>query len=386
MTSEDGENMQVELLHSLSDLPDFDWSEWSDGNPFVSPPFLRAMESTGCTSEETGWQPCHLILYDEQHRPAGFMPMYLKTHSQGEFVFDMAWARAFSQYGLQYYPKLLCAAPFSPVTGPRLIGRDESTRHILAQAAIQVAERLNVSSVHVLFPEDEDLAVLRQSGYMIRESVQFHWKNAGYADFDAFLTSLTYDKRKKIRQNARKVAQAGITFEFRRGAAITQDDLAFFFSCYCNTYFERGREPYLSEAFFRQLLDQSPESLMLVLAMRNGVPIATAMNMIGNNKMYGRYWGAQEYVPGLHFETCYLQGIRYCIEHGIDIFEGGAQGEHKLSRGMLPEATYSAHWIARPEFADAIHRFLDAETDHVQAYLDELQEHSPFRKPDTDHK
>ncbi len=386
MTSEDAENMRVELLHSLAELPDFDWSEWSDGNPFVSPPFLRAMESTGCTSEETGWQPCHLILYDEHNRLAGFMPMYLKTHSQGEFVFDMAWARAFSQYGLQYYPKLLCAAPFSPVTGPRLIGRDEASRHILAQAAIQVAERLNVSSVHVLFPESDDLSVLRQSGYMVRESVQFHWKNADYADFDAFLTSLTYDKRKKIRQNARKVDQAGITFEFRRGTDIAQGDLAFFFSCYCNTYFERGREPYLSEAFFRQLLDQSPESLLLVLAMRNDVPIATAMNMIGNNRMYGRYWGAQEYVPGLHFETCYLQGIRYCVEHGIDVFEGGAQGEHKLSRGMLPEATYSAHWIARPEFADAIHRFLDAETHHVQAYLDELQEHSPFRKPGTDHK
>ncbi len=368
-------------MHSLADLPDFDWAQWSDGNPFVSPPFLRAMESSGCTSEETGWQPCHLILYDQMHEPAGFMPMYLKTHSQGEFVFDMAWARAFSQYGLQYYPKLLCAAPFSPVTGPRLIGWDLQARQILAQAALEVADRLKVSSVHVLFPDARDLDVLREAGYMVRESVQFHWKNAAYKSLGDFLATLVYDKRKKLRQDSRKVAQAGITFEFKRGNDITKDDLSFFFSCYCNTYFERGREPYLSEDFFRRLLAESPDTVLLVLALRDNVPVASAMNMIGNNKMYGRYWGAREYIPGLHFETCYLQGIRYCIEHGISVFEGGAQGEHKLSRGMLPEATFSAHWIARPEFADAIQRFLDAETEHVQAYLDELQEHSPFKKP-----
>lgn len=381
MSAEDAKSMQVALVHSLADLPEFDWQAWSDGNPFVSPAFLRAMESTGCTSQETGWQPCHLILYDEHEAAAGFMPMYLKTHSQGEFVFDMAWARAFSQHGLQYYPKLLCAAPFSPVTGPRLIGRNAQARHALAEAAIQVAERLGVSSIHVLFPEQQDLPVLRQSGYMIRESVQFHWKNAGYADYDAFLASLNYDKRKKIRQDARKVAQADITFEFKRGNQIDKNDLAFFFSCYCNTYYERGREPYLSETFFSQLLLHSPDSLLLVIATRHGRPLACAMNMIGNNKMYGRYWGAHEYIPGLHFETCYLQGIRYCIEHDIEVFEGGAQGEHKLSRGLLPQTTYSAHWIARPEFAQAIHRFLDAETAHVEAYIEELQEHAPFKKP-----
>jgi predicted N-acyltransferase len=218
---------------------------------------------------------------------------------------------------------------------------------------------------------------------MVRESVQFHWNNAGYADFDAFLASLTYDKRKKIRQEARKVAQADITFEYKRGNQITAEDLSFFFSCYCNTYYERGRQPYLSEAFFSQLLQHAPDSLLLVIAQRQAAPVACAMNMIGNNKMYGRYWGAHEYIPGLHFETCYMQGIRYCIDHGIALFEGGAQGEHKLSRGLLPQTTYSAHWIARPEFADAIHRFLDEETVHVQAYLDELHEHSPFRKTDS---
>lgn len=374
--------MQVELLHSLADMPDLDWSVWSDGNPFISPAFLRAMETTGCTSEETGWQPCHLILYDQARKPAGIMPMYLKTHSQGEFVFDMAWARAFSQYGLQYYPKLLCAAPFSPVTGPRLIGRDAQARQVLARAALEVAQRLRVSSIHVLFPEREDLAVLQEAGYMLRESVQFHWKNAGYDDFDAFLSSLAYDKRKKIRQQARKVAQANITFEYKRGSQITAGDLSFFYSCYCNTYYERGRHPYLSEAFFSQLLQDAPDSILLVIAQRDRAPVACAMNMIGNDKMYGRYWGAHEYIPGLHFETCYMQGIRYCIANGILVFEGGAQGEHKLSRGLLPQTTYSAHWIARPEFADAIHRFLDEETKHVQAYLDELQEHSPFRKQD----
>ncbi len=251
---------------------------------------------------------------------------------------------------------------------------------MLARAAIEVAQRLRVSSIHVLFPERDELAVLQESGYMIRESVQFHWKNVGYDDFDAFLNSLAYDKRKKIRQQARKVAQADITFEHKRGSQITADDLSFFYSCYCNTYYERGRHPYLSEAFFSQLLQDAPESILLVLAHRDQTPVACAMNMIGNDKMYGRYWGAHEYIPGLHFETCYMQGIRYCIANGILVFEGGAQGEHKLSRGLLPQTTHSAHWIARPEFADAIHRFLDEEKKHVQAYRDELQEHSPFRK------
>ncbi|WP_031243764.1 GNAT family N-acetyltransferase [Advenella kashmirensis] len=375
--------MQVELLHSLADLPDLDWRDWSDDNPFVAPAFLRAMESTGCTTEETGWQPSHLILYDERHEPAGFMPMYLKTHSQGEFVFDMAWAHAFNQYGLQYYPKLLCAAPFSPVTGPRLIGRDRQARQVLAKAAIEVARRMQVSSVHVLFPAQRDLDILRESDYMIRESVQFHWKNEGYADFDQFMASLQYDKRKKLRQDSRKVARADITFEFRRGHEISAETLSFFYACYCNTYYERGRQPYLTQAFFTRLLHESPDSLLLVMALRHGEPIACAMNMIGNNIMYGRYWGAQQYIPGLHFETCYVQGIRYCIEHGIAVFEGGAQGEHKLSRGLLPQATYSAHWIARPEFADAIDRFLNEESRHVQAYLDELNEHSPFKDQET---
>lgn len=375
--------MQVELLHSLADLPDLDWRDWSDDNPFVAPAFLRAMESTGCTTEETGWQPSHLILYDERHEPAGFMPMYLKTHSQGEFVFDMAWAHAFNQYGLQYYPKLLCAAPFSPVAGPRLIGRDRQARQVLAKAAIEVARRMQVSSVHVLFPERRDLDILRDSDYMIRESVQFHWKNEGYTHFDQFMASLQYDKRKKLRQDSRKVARADITFEFRRGSEISADALSFFYACYCNTYYERGRQPYLTHAFFIQLLHEAPDSLLLVMALRQGEPVACAMNMIGNNIMYGRYWGAQQYIPGLHFETCYIQGIRYSIEHGIAVFEGGAQGEHKLSRGLLPQATYSAHWIARPEFADAIDRFLHEESRHVHAYLDELNEHSPFKDQET---
>ncbi len=372
--------MQVQLLHSLEDLPELDWRAWSQDNPFIAPAFLRALEATGCTTEETGWQPCHLILYDDLRNPAGFMPMYLKTHSQGEFVFDMAWARAFSQYGLQYYPKLLCAAPFSPVTGPRLLARDQLAKQMLAASAIQVAQRMGVSSVHVLFPDDTDLQVLRDAGYKVREGVQFHWRNNQYASFDNFMSSLNYDKRKKIRQDAKKVSQAGVTFSWKRGKQISNDDLAFFVSCYCNTYYERGREPYLSEAFFRELLRDEPDRLLLITALRDDAPIACAMNMIGNGIMYGRYWGAHQYIPGLHFETCYMQGIRYCIENGIGIFEGGAQGEHKLSRGLLPETTYSAHWIARQEFADAIGRFLDAETEHVDAYRDLLQAHSPFRK------
>ena len=239
---------------------------------------------------------------------------------------------------------------------------------------------MGVSSLHVLFPNHEDLNILRECGYMIREDVQFHWENRNYEDFEHFLKQLSYDKRKKIRQDRKKALAAGVSFRHLRGWDINRETLDFFISCYQNTYYERGREPYLNSEFFHAYLQKSPENILLVLALRNGQPIACALNIVGDDTVYGRYWGAHEFIPGLHFETCYMQGIEFCIENKYRYFEGGAQGEHKLARGLLPVTTYSAHWIARKDFATAIEAFLDTESRQVGKYVDRLSTHSPFRQ------
>ena len=237
-----------------------------------------------------------------------------------------------------------------------------------------------MSSLHLLFPSDTDMRALREAGFLVRESVQFHWRNAGHADFDAFLASMSHDKRKKIRQDRKKVAAAGLRHRWLRGDAIGADELDFFYQCYRTTYFQHGNPPYLSADFFHRAHRDQPDAFVLILAERDGAPVAAALNLAGGDALYGRYWGATEYVPGLHFETCYMQAIAYCIAHGFARFEGGAQGEHKMARGLLPTPTWSAHWVADPRFADAIQRFLDEETTAVEGYLDELEAHTPFKQ------
>ena len=237
-----------------------------------------------------------------------------------------------------------------------------------------------MSSLHLLFPSDTDMRALREAGFLVRESVQFHWRNAGHADFDAFLASMSHDKRKKIRQDRKKVAAAGLRHRWLRGDAIGADELDFFYQCYRATYFQHGNPPYLSADFFHRAHRDQPDAFVLILAERDGAPVAAALNLAGGDALYGRYWGATEYVPGLHFETCYMQAIAYCIAHGFARFEGGAQGEHKMARGLLPTPTWSAHWVADPRFADAIQRFLDEETTAVEGYLDELEAHTPFKQ------
>ncbi|MQA21966.1 GNAT family N-acetyltransferase [Rugamonas rivuli] len=366
------------IINSLDGVDPAQWQALAGDNPTLSHTFLHALHESGCAAEDTGWTPRYLVL----HRDGvldGAMPLYLKDHSRGEYVFDHAWADAFHRNGIEYYPKLLSAVPFTPVTGSRLLARTQEDRQLLARAALQVARQLGTSSLHILFPDEQDKQALAKAGFMLREGVQFHWENAGYADFEAFLSSMKMEKRKKIRQDQRRVLDAGIAFEHLAGAQISAGVLKFFYSCYVSTYHAHYSKPYLSLEFFERLLRETPDSMMMVLAKRGDAPVAAALNLVGGGIMYGRYWGTQEFVSGLHFETCYVQAIDYCIRHGLARFEGGAQGVHKMSRGLVPTPTWSAHWVADPRFADAIADFLQQETAAMDEYIDELGERTPFK-------
>lgn len=369
---------EFSIIDSLESVDEAQWQAIAGDNPTLAYAFLHALHDTRCASAQTGWTPRYLVMHRDGALAAA-MPLYLKDHSRGEYVFDHAWADAFHRNGIPYYPKLLSAVPFTPVTGGRLLASTPEDRHLLARAALQVARQLETSSLHILFPDEQDRQALQAAGFMLREGVQFHWENPGYADFDAFLAGFKMEKRKKIRQDRRRVQDAGITFEHLAGRDITPDVLRFFYSCYVSTYHAHFSKPYLTLKFFERLLDEVPDSLMIVLAKRGEQPVAVALNLVGGNIMYGRYWGTQEFVSGLHFETCYVQSIEYCIKHGIARFEGGAQGEHKMSRGLVPTPTWSAHWIADERFADAIADFLTQETAAMNQYIDELAEHVPFK-------
>jgi predicted N-acyltransferase len=305
----------------------------------------------------------------------------LKSHSYGEYVFDWSWADAYHRHGIEYYPKLLCAVPFTPVTGPRLLAANERDRKQLLAAALELARECRVSSFHCLFPVERDLEALADHGMLIRHGVQFHWTNPGYSTFEDFLKSLNHDKRKKIKQERRKVREAGITFEWREGRDISESDWVFFYRCYARTYREHHSTPYLNIEFFRRIGEAMPENLVLVIAKRENKPIAASLEVHDGTRLYGRYWGALEHHPVLHFETCYYQVIEYCIARGLKVFEGGAQGEHKMARGLMPVQTSSAHWIARRDFAEAIESFLSKETRGIAHYLDELNERRPFHEP-----
>ncbi|MBK8063865.1 MAG: N-acetyltransferase [Betaproteobacteria bacterium] len=345
-------------------------------NPFLRHEFLHALIDSGCASTRTGWQP-QILLLERDGELAGAMPMFLKTHSYGEYVFDWAWADAYQRHGLEYYPKLLCAVPFTPVGGPRLIAGSRADRELLADKALDIASQ--VSSLHVLFAPAEQAELLGARGMLMRHTVQFHWQNQGYADFDDFLSRLSHQKRKNLKQERRKVREAGVTFRWLRGREILREHWAFFNRCYRNTYRAHRSTPYLSLEFFLRIGESLPEHTLLILAERAGQPIAAAFNMYTPDTLYGRYWGALEYVPLMHFEACYYQAIDFAIAHGLRCFEGGAQGEHKLFRGLLPVETLSAHWLAHPQFSAAIEDFLARETTGIAKYVNELNEHSPFK-------
>ena len=428
----------------------------SHPTPFMRHEYLAALHESESAVPHTGWTPRFMTLWEGDLLVAA-CPLYLKSHSYGEYVFDWAWASAYEQHGAPYYPKAVVAVPFTPVPGTRLMARDAAARQGLVQALCQWCEDEGISSLHVLFASDDDVLTGAREGLMLRHTVQFHWKNVAptlgtdvsslppegalaalgrpgggsgaaptlgtggfllptesvlaaveshcdsgsaaagtlaYRDFDDFLAHLTQEKRKKFRQERRRVAEAGVTFRWAQGADITADDWNFFYRCYERTYLEHGNPPYLTRAFFQQMADRMPEHWLLFIAEREGRPIASSLIAISAQPSsargqyhskyagctaYGRYWGALERVDCLHFEACYYQPLAWCIAHGVQRFEGGAQGEHKMARALLPVPATSMHWLAHPAFADAVDRFLAREGAGVEQYLDHLQARSPFR-------
>jgi predicted N-acyltransferase len=386
----------IRVVASLSDLDPKAWNALlaaeAQPSPFMRHEYLSALHDSGSASPESGWMPQFITLWRGKELRAA-CPAYIKTHSYGEYVFDWAWANAYEQHGLAYYPKAVVAVPFTPVPGARLLARDAQDRTLLVQALVAWCRKEELSSLHLLFGADADIAACTEAGLMLRNTVQFHWTNAtpgesgetaGYADFEAFLASLSHDKRKKIRQERRKVAEAGVTFRWSRGADIARSDWDFFYRCYARTYREHGNPPYLSRDFFQRMADTMPEAWLLFVAERGGKPIAAsliALSTHGDDALvaYGRYWGAVERVDCLHFEACYYQPLAWCIAHGARRFEGGAQGEHKMARALMPVKTTSAHWLAHPGFADAVERFLEREGEGIENYMDHLGERSPFK-------
>jgi predicted N-acyltransferase len=352
-------------------------------SPFMRHAYLDALERSDSAAPESGWAPRFVTVWRGRELAAA-CPMYLKGHSYGEYVFDWAWANAYQQHGLAYYPKAVVAVPFTPVPGTRLLARDAASRALLVQALLAWCKQEELSSLHLLFGADEDILACADAGLMLRHTVQFHWKNAQWKDFDAFLASLSHDKRKKIRQERRKVHDAGVRFRWSRGADIREADWDFFYRCYARTYREHGNPPYLKPEFFRRMAEHMPEAWLLFIAERGGKPIASSLIALSadTSVAYGRYWGALERVDCLHFEACYYQPLAWCVEHGVQRFEGGAQGEHKMARALMPVKTTSAHWLAHPAFADAVERFLEREDEGIANYIDHLGERSPFRHAD----
>ncbi len=367
----------VRVVRRIADLDPAAWDALAGDTPFLRHAFLHALEATGCVGPAIGWEPVHLALF-RGGRLAAAMPLYIKHHSWGEFVFDWAWADAYRRHGLDYYPKLVCCVPFSPVPGPRLLAQTDADRGVLINAALKLTTDLGCSSFHILFPTEPDHAALQATALMHRSGFQFHWFNTGYAHFDDFLAALTRDKRKKIRQERKKLAAAGVTFRWVEGTQSTDSDWEHFYRCYADTYARHRSEPHLNRAFFDDLRARLPDKLVLIIADKHGEPIACSFCVKDRQRLYGRHWGTLEYVPGLHFETCYQQGIEYAIAHGLQVFEGGAQGEHKLARGLVPTVTHSWHWLENAEFRDAVDRFLERETDAISHYMDELD--APFRR------
>ncbi len=353
-------------------------------NPFTAYDFLHALEESGCVAPRTGWAPHHLSVRDEAGEIVGVMPLYLKSHSQGEYVFDHAWANAYHRAGGEYYPKLQCAVPFSPVTGPRLLVRDgaprEEAQATLLAGARTLCQRLGASSLHVTFPLESEWRAMGEQGLLLRQDQQYHWENQGYASFDDFLAALSSSRRKTIRRE-RRDAQAEIEIVAVSGAELTEEHWDAFFAFYMDTGSRKWGQPYLNRRFFSLLSQRMADKVLLVLARREGRWIAGALNLMGRDTLFGRNWGALEHVPFLHFELCYYQAIEQAIARGLKRVEAGAQGEHKIARGYLPSSVYSAHWIADRALREPVARYLEQERAAVTTEMAYLEaEYSPFRE------
>ena len=374
--------VELKVLDSLATIAAGEWDALTDSNPTLRHAFLQSMIDAGCTTAKSGWLPQFLTLWRDiagRQTLCGAVPLYVKSHSYGEYVFDWAWAEAYQRHGLDYFPKLLSAVPFTPCTGGRLLAKTSADRKLLVDGLISLAEQSDVSSLHVLFPHSDDHQLLIDKGMMPRTSIQFHWHNADYKNFDDFLALMSHDKRKKVKQERRKVVEAGITFKRLVGIDITDADWDFFVQCYDHTYRAHFSTPYLNRKFFGLIGERMAENILLIIAEREGKPIASALNVFSERTLYGRYWGGIAFHSGLHFETCYYQALEFCIARGIQVFEGGAQGEHKLARGFLPVKCHSAHWLKQPQFAKAVEDFLSRESGGMEQYVNELGEASPFK-------
>ena len=377
-TPDDG--IVAEIAKGVSTFLPAEWDALnSSANPFVSHAFLKALEESGSVGPGTGWSPAPIIIRDTDGEVAGALPAYLKTHSQGEYVFDHSWADAYERAGGRYYPKLIIAAPFSPVPGPRLLARDEAMSLALLGAAVSVVRQNGLSSAHANFVEESQLDLFRRAGWLIRSGTQFHWENNAYTCFDDFMASLSSRKRRAIRKE-RAAAQAAVTIEIIRGADIRPEHWDAFWIFYQDTGARKWGTPYLTRQFFDLIAKSMSEDIVLFLATRDGRPVAGALNLLGPDCLYGRYWGCSEDIPFLHFELCYYQAIDFAIAHGLSRVEAGAQGEHKLARGYLPVTTWSAHYIADLGFRSAVSDFLERERCAVEREQEFLGELGPFKR------
>ncbi|HEV7358838.1 MAG TPA: GNAT family N-acetyltransferase [Steroidobacteraceae bacterium] len=376
------------FLDSIAQIDAASWNAMAGTTqPFLRHEFLLAMEESGCASTRTGWDPKHVLIEDSAGVPMAAMPLFRKSHSRGEFVFDFSWAGAYAQHGLRYYPKLLSAVPFTPVSGPRVLLAPTADPKILTakltRAVVDYARHGQLSSWHVLFPTGDTAADLDRAGLILRRDCQFHWYNQGYGSFEAFLATFTAEKRKKAKRERRRVAEAGIEFDTLHGGDMTPSLWRTVYAFYADTFHRHGHQPYLNLDFFRRIAAAMPNALMLKVARIGAEPIAVAIFFVGGEALYGRYWGAGGNFHSLHFEACYYQGIEYCIEKGLQRFEPGTQGEHKVPRGFVPTLTHSAHYIADSRFAAAIRDYAEREARGVDTYAAAVNEHVPYhRTPD----
>lgn len=377
--------LELQFIDSIHRVAADEWNAVAgDDYPFLQHTFLAALEDSGATTAETGWLPQHLVIR-EGGVLCGLLPLYIKSHSYGEYVFDWAWADAYRRHGLEYYPKLLSAIPFTPATGPRLCLRDDLEADALYSVVVEQlqrrAQQLGASSAHVLFPDVNDAERWQRAGLLQRIGPQYHWFNRGYQGFDDFLATFSSRKRKNLRKERRTVADQGLRLERLSGSDVSESQWRFFFHCYQMTYAKRsGHGGYLSEAFFQAIARSMADRLLLVLAYEGDVPVAAALNFQGADTLFGRYWGCIREYDFLHFEACYYQGIEHCIEQGLSKFDPGAQGEHKIQRGFEPITTYSQHWLADASFSDAVARFLHTEQRHIAEYLQEAAQALPFKQ------
>ncbi|MFH2130747.1 MAG: GNAT family N-acetyltransferase [bacterium] len=384
----DKETLQLRLVNALSEISPGQWDacanpEDASHDPFVSYRFLHALEESGCVSLETGWMPRHLVLEDNRRELLGAVPMYLKHNSMGEYVFDFGWADAFERAGGKYYPKLQVSVPFTPVSGRRLLirpsDREKQVESLLVQGFLESVQVLDVSSLHATFLTEDQWETLGNRGFLQRIDQQFQWRNNHYRDFNDFLESLSSKKRRAILRERREALTADITIEHLTGADITEAHWDAFFRFYMDTGNRKWGQPYLNRTFFSLIGQSMADRILLIMCRKRDSYIAGALNFIGGDCLFGRYWGCTEYRPYLHFELCYYQAIEFAIRSNLAVVEAGAQGEHKLARGYLPRKTYSAHWIAHPHFRAAIERFLESESSAVNEDIQTLQNHSPFR-------